>query len=176
MIRGFEGRGFRVAFAFVLAALLSGCKKDEEQKNAECEAGCIEKEQGRIVDCEEEISSCIATCSGPEDYSCIDDCEWEADCESANYYICVASCDCAKEVPSCAQDCGEDTECLTGCTEAYLECAGDDSPYLCVTNTCDVEAYSCTYACESSSLSASDYADCRIDCAESKAACYESCL
>ena len=81
------------------------CGDDESENNDSCETDCVAEYAKDAQTCEEETTSCMADCTGPDDTSCMWDCEdFEMEC-STSFVVCVGRCPCAKKLVSCSQDC-----------------------------------------------------------------------
>jgi hypothetical protein len=172
----------RPTFALKLAGLLLvslplvDCASDDTaSENAQCESDCVRDYAGRVAACDQMVQSCLMTCQSPSDFSCVSDCEdLEFDCLPA-LALCTASCDCAQEVTSCSADCTiSDTSCQIACGEAYAECAGLDSPFLCAV-MCDATKQGCDSDCQGASAARGDYLACRQQCAGARASCLGEC-
>jgi hypothetical protein len=162
---------------FLLALVLfTGCKKDKEEDNQECESSCVGKYADSIVSCEKKAADCLATCEGPDDYDCTWDCEDLEDECTGRFYMCAGTCPCASDVPSCYRACAEgDLECATGCVDRYYDCAGEDSPYTCYLENCQVVVFQCKDLCDEMAYDSAEFAACRADCASETKACLNSC-
>jgi hypothetical protein len=168
-----------LALALIVSLSLAGCKKKEEEDNQQCESDCTSELAADIEDCENEKTACLSACAGPDDYECTWECDDYADDCMGSFYMCAGFCPCATEVRSCANDCdtsGEDydIECLTDCTDLYMDCAGEDSPYMCATE-CLTASSICEYNCEQLSYSSSEFTTCREACSSEAADCLGAC-
>lgn len=166
-------------FVTGLAAAVTHC--DDDDDNSGCESKCVSNYQSDLSSCENEVATCMESCSGPDDSLCMWDCEdLGIECET-NLNTCLASCPCAKKMQNCILDCFDngndkkfDTNCMMDCSQKYVDCAGSESPYNCST-LCQANSSSCLMNCENDSTDITGYLNCRVDCHQAALSCLDSC-
>lgn len=163
-------------FALLLAA---ACNKDdaesEQEDNEVCESECVAAYAEDAPVCADRVATCLEGCTGPDDTSCVWDCDdGQLSC-TISFSTCSSRCPCATDMTRCALECPyDDLDCLTVCSDGYQTCAGSSTPYLCGVD-CDTARYLCESACDSSTDGPS-YAACRRSCGDSTSTCLERCL
>ena len=168
----------RVFIWLCVAALIfsTSCKKEDEQPdNAECESSCVAKYARAISGCERRSYECLSDCAGPDDIDCTWDCEdYEFEC-LADFSICSGYCPCARDTAHCGRSCPDnDTACLQDCVDGYIDCAGDDSAYLCA-NDCQTSLAICKSGCDEQPYDSEQFTTCRASCADEAVQCLEAC-
>lgn len=168
-----------VLLAGTVGLCLLSCRGDGNSAssgdNTQCESRCADEYANDAANCEAQTAECMATCTGPEDTTCMWDCEdFEFDC-AVSFNSCMARCPCADASASCILNCdSNDTNCLSACADEYLSCAGGDSAYMCV-SMCDAAKESCNWDCEDNAVTIDDYLSCREDCASDHGSCLSDC-
>ncbi len=165
--------GVAAMLLFVLGIALN-C--DDEVDNQTCESGCLTDYANELDSCEAEATSCMESCSSPDDTECMWECEdYEDECD-LDMYMCVGGCPCADAMQDCYLDCdSNDVDCTTDCANDYADCAGADSPYTCLVTTCQGDWYTCLWECEDSTSTMSDYLNCRGSCHTDYVSCVSDC-
>ena len=164
----------------LLVSLFNACKGDDDDKSANnlsCEQNCAGKYVKDVAACDQQTTDCLSGCAGPDDTSCIWDCEdLEMVC-SNELTLCSAQCPCIEASASCILDCGEseDQACYTACASDYLECAGGQSPFQCIM-MCESNKSSCTFDCEDTTTDMDAYITCRSACNSTHESCVELCI
>ena len=148
----------------------------EDPANEDCERTCAAGFAASLPGCEEQIATCLAGCTGPDDSSCVWDCETAGYSCQSDFSLCMSACPCLTGVTTCQQGCdGTDAACTTDCSDSYYGCAGYDSIYLC-SSSCSAARATCEWECEDTwPGDMAGYISCRQACSADEAACVTDC-